>query len=50
MKETKKSEKNLIYGNGPFWAQKLHIPITLDPLEEFFYFLNFFKILHNERG
>ena len=30
------SEKILIWGNGPFWAQKLHILITLDPLEEFF--------------
>ena len=32
-------KKILIWGNGPFWAQKLHILITLDPLEEFF--LNF---------
>ena len=38
------SEKVLIRGNGQFWVQKLHILITLDPLEEFF------KILHNERA
>ena len=48
MKETRLinrfSEKILIWGNGPFWAQKLHILITLDPLEEFF------KILRNEKG
>ena len=31
-----KKKKMLIWGNGPFWAQKLHILITLDPLEEFF--------------
>ena len=41
MKETKLikrfSEKSLIWGNGPFWAQKLRILITLDPLEEFFF-------------
>ena len=40
MKETrlinKFSEKILIWGNGPFWAQKLCILITLDLLEEFF--------------
>ena len=30
------SEKILIWANGPFWAQKLHTRITLDPLEEFF--------------
>ena len=30
------SEKNLIWENGPFRAQKLHILITLDPLEEYF--------------
>ena len=34
MKETRLinrfSEKILIWGNGPFWAQKLHILITLD--------------------
>ena len=29
--------------NGPFWAQKWHILITLDPLQEFF------KILQNEK-
>ena len=29
-------EKILIQGNGSFWVQKLHILITLDPLEEFF--------------
>ena len=29
-------KKNIIWGNGPFWAQKLCILITLDPLEEFF--------------
>ena len=29
-------EKIIIWGNGPFWAQKLYILITLDPLEEFF--------------
>ena len=33
------SEKILIWANGPFWAQKLCILVTLDPLEEFF--LNF---------
>ena len=40
MKETRLinrfSKKILIWGNGPFWAQKLCILITLDPLEEFF--------------
>ena len=40
MKETRLinrfSEKTFIWGNGPFWAQKLRILITLDPLEEFF--------------
>ena len=30
------SEKIIIWGNGPFWAQKLHILITLVILEEFF--------------
>ena len=30
------SEKNLIWGNGPFWAQKWCILITPGPLEEFF--------------
>ena len=43
MKETRLikrfSGKILIWGNGPFWAQKWHILITLNPLEEFF--LNF---------
>ena len=43
MKETRVinrfSEKIIIWENGPFWAQKLGILITLDPLEEFF--LNF---------
>ena len=29
-------KKFFIWGNGPYWAQKLHILITLDPLEEFF--------------
>ena len=29
-------KKILIWGNVPSWAQKLHILITLDPLEEFF--------------
>ena len=33
------SEKIFIWGNGPFYAQKLHILITLVPLEESF--LNF---------
>ena len=41
MKETRLinrfSEKILIWGNGPFCAQKMHILITLDPLEEFFF-------------
>ena len=40
MKETrlinKFSEKIIIWGNEPFWAQKLHILITQDPPEEFF--------------
>ena len=40
MKETRLinrfSEKGLIWGNGSFWAQKLHILVTLDPLKEFF--------------
>ena len=40
MKETRFinrfSEKKFIWGNGSFWAQKLRILITLDPLEEFF--------------
>ena len=31
------SEKILLRGNGSFWAQKLHILITLDPLEEVFF-------------
>ena len=48
MKETRLinrfSEKIIIWGNGPFWVQKLCILITLDPLEEFL------KILHNESG
>ena len=39
MKETRLinrfSEKILIWGNGPFWAQKLGIFITLDLKEEF---------------
>ena len=43
MKETRLinrvSEKNLIWGNRPFQAQKLRILITLDPLEDIF--LNF---------
>ena len=39
------SEKILIWANGPFWAQKLHILITQDLVEGFF-----FLILHNERG
>ena len=30
--------------NGPFWAQKWHILITLDLLQEFF------KILYNENS
>ena len=30
------SEKILVWGNGPFWAQKLRILITLDLLEELF--------------
>ena len=38
MKETRLinrfSEKIIIWGNGPFWAQKLCILITLDPLEK----------------
>ena len=38
------SEKILICADGPFWVQKSHIFITLDPLEEFL------KILRNERG
>ena len=29
-------KKIIIWGNGPFWAQKLCILIILDPLEEFF--------------
>ena len=29
-------KKILIWGNGPFWAQRLHILLTLDPQEEFF--------------
>ena len=29
-------KKILIWANGPFWAQKLRILITLDLLEEFF--------------
>ena len=29
-------KKIIIRGNGSFWAQKLRILITLDPLEEFF--------------
>ena len=29
-------KKIIIRGNGPFWAQKLRILITLDPQEEFF--------------
>ena len=29
------SEKILILGNGPFWAQKMCILITVNPLEEF---------------
>ena len=41
MKETRLfhmfSEKILIWGNGPFWAQILHILITLDLVEEFFF-------------
>ena len=42
MKETmfinKISGKKIpICGKGPFWAQKLRIFITLDPLEEFFF-------------
>ena len=52
MKETRpintffeKKKKILIWGYGPFWAQKLHFLMTLDPLEDFF-----FKIWHNERG
>ena len=38
------SVKILIWGKEPFWAQKLHILITLDLLEEFF------LIMHNEKG
>ena len=51
MKETRLinrfSEKILIWANGPFWAQKLHILITLDPLEEFF--LKFFTMKEANR-
>ena len=36
-------KKFLLKANGPFWAQKWHILITLDPLQEFF------KILQNEK-
>ena len=44
MKETRLikrfSEKSLIWGNGPFWAQKLLILITLD---SFSYLHTFYK-------
>ena len=42
MKETglinRFSEKNLFWRNGPFWAQKLHILMTMDLLENVFFF------------
>ena len=50
MKETRlisrffEEKKKLIWGNGPFWTQKLRILVTLDPHEEFL------KNLPNERG
>ena len=38
-------EKKKLFGvNGPFWTQKWHIVIILDPLQDFF------KILHSEKG